>query len=186
MLKQSGSQTVGPYFRIGLIYGEAQNDLVQEQTSGERIKITGLVLDGDGEPIPDAMIEIWQPDANGIYNHPVDELHKQADPHFRGFGRAENRKGGVYEFKTIKPGSRDGQAPYINVRLFSRGMLMHAVTRLYFDDEPANANDSVLNSIAADRRATLIATREASGELPTYHFDIRVQGENETVFFNPE
>ena len=186
MLKQSGSQTVGPYFRIGLIYGEAQNNLVKEETKGERIKITGTVFDGEGQPIPDAMIEIWQPDANGIYNHPLDPRHEEADPHFRGFGRAENRKGGVYEFRTIKPGSRDGEAPYINVRLFARGMLIHAITRLYFADEPANENDPVLGSIDPDRRATLVAACDQKDGIPTYHFDIHVQGENETVFFNPE
>lgn len=186
MMKQTGSQTVGPYFRIGLIYGKSQNNLVQEKTRGERIKITGQVLDGDGRSIPDALVEIWQPDAGGIYNHPSDPLHEQADPHFRGFGRAENRNEGIYEFKTIKPGSRDGQAPYISVRVFARGMLIHAITRIYFADEPANTGDPVLNSIAADRRATLIAACEESSELPTYHFDIHMQGDNETVFFNPE
>jgi protocatechuate 3,4-dioxygenase alpha subunit len=155
-------------------------------TAGERIKITGQVLDGDGQPISDAVVEIWQPDANGIYNHPVDPRHEQADPHFRGFGRSENRKGGVYEFKTIKPGGRNGQAPYINVRVFARGMLIHAITRIYFADEPANANDPVLNSIAADRRSTLIAACEESKEIPTYRFDIHMQGDNETIFFNPE
>jgi len=185
MMKQTASQTVGPYFRIGMIYGPAQNDLLNDQTSGERITITGLVLDGDGEPIPDATIEIWQPDARGIFNHPADPLHEQADPHFRGFGRAETRDAGRYEFKTIKPGSRDGQAPFINVLVFSRGMLIHAMTRLYFSDEPANGDDPVLNSLPTERRGTLIAARQESGDQPTYQFDIRMQGENETVFFNP-
>lgn len=184
-MKQSASQTVGPYFRIGLIYGQPQNNLVNERVSGERITITGLLLDGDGDPIPDGMLEIWQPGANGIFNHPLDPLHEQADPYFQGFGRAENRDGGRYEFKTIKPGARDGQAPYINIRVFSRGMLIHAITRLYFSDEPANSDDPVLNSVEAERRHTLIATRQDSGDQPTYRFDIRMQGENETVFFNP-
>jgi protocatechuate 3,4-dioxygenase alpha subunit len=185
-MKQTASQTVGPYFRIGLIYGHSQNDLVQEKTSGERIKITGSVLDGDGQPIPDAMVEIWQPDANGIYNHPTDPLNTQADPHFRGFGRAETRSGGVYEFKTIKPGSRAGQAPYINVNVFARGMLIHAVTRIYFEDEPANTDDPVLNAVECNRRHTLIAVLEQSSNLPTYRFDIHIQGNEETVFFNPK
>lgn len=186
MMKQTGSQTVGPYFRIGLIYGKSQNNLVQPQTAGEQIRITGLVLDGDVQPIPDAVVEIWQPDANGIYNHPVDPLHKQADPHFKGFGRAENRKDGIYEFQTIKPGGRDGQAPYINVRVFARGMLIHAITRIYFADEPANTGDPVLNSIDDARRQTLIASLEESTDIPTYRFDIHMQGENETVFFDLE
>jgi protocatechuate 3,4-dioxygenase alpha subunit len=184
-MKQSASQTVGPFFRIGLIYSERQNDLVDEQTSGECILLTGCVLDGDGQPIPDAMLEIWQPDAKGIFNHPLDPLHDRADPHFRGFGRAENRTAGNYEFKTIKPGSRDGMPPYINVHIFARGMLVHAMTRIYFSDEPDNERDPVFNAVEAKRRQTLIATREASDELPVYRFDIRMQGEDETVFFNP-
>jgi protocatechuate 3,4-dioxygenase alpha subunit len=93
---------------------------VNENTSGERITLTGVVFDGDGQPIPDAMIEIWQPDSNGIFNHPLDPLQEQADPHFRGFGRVENRNAGKYEFKTIKPGARDGKPP-ISMCIFSRG-----------------------------------------------------------------
>ncbi len=184
-MKQTASQTVGPYLRIGLIYGEGQNNLVQEETAGERIKITGIVYDSNGDPITDAMIEIWQADANGIYDHPNDPLRDQADPHFRGFGRAENKKGGVYEFTTIKPGSRDGNAPFINVHVFARGMLIHTMTRIYFEDEAANAADPVLNSVDSGRRHTLIATHEASDEIPVYRFDIRFQGEDETVFFEP-
>ena len=185
MMKQSASQTVGPFFRIGLIYGEPQNNLVNERTSGEQIVLTGVVYDGDGEPIPDAAIEIWQPDANGIFNHPLDPLHGQADPNFRGFGRAETRNAGKYEFKTVKPGSRDGQAPYINVNIFERGLLVHAMTRIYFSDEQANADDPLLNSVEPERRHTLIATREQADGPAVYRFDIHMQGEDETVFFNP-
>ena len=184
-MKQTASQTVGPYFRIGLIYGNSQNILVNEKTSGERIVITGKVVDGDGEPIPDAMVEIWQPDANGIFNHPEDPLHDQADPHFRGFGRAENRNEGIYRLETIKPGSRDNAAPYINMNVFARGMLIHAMTRIYFSDEAANAADSVLNGIEESRRRTLIADRQETGGKVIYHFDINMQGDKETVFFNP-
>jgi protocatechuate 3,4-dioxygenase alpha subunit len=184
MHPQSASQTVGPYFRIGMIYGAAQNELVQEKTAGERILIQGAVYDGDGEPIPDAVIEIWQPDANGIFNHEADPLHAQADPHFHGFGRAENQVNGRFQFKTIKPGGRAGQVPYINVRVFARGILIHALTRLYFGDEAGNANDPVLNAVLAERRSTLIAQRDESGGLPTYHFDIHLQGAQETVFFD--
>lgn len=185
MLKQTASQTVGPYFRIGLIYGDAQNNLLQEQTTGKRICLTGTVYDGEGQPIPDAMIEIWQPDAQGVFNHEADPLHAQADPHFHGFGRAENREGGVYEFRTIKPGSRDDNAPFISVHLFSRGMLIHAHTRIYFEDEPANATDPVLATVDVERRKTLIARREA-GDMPIYRFDIHLQGPEETVFFAVE
>jgi protocatechuate 3,4-dioxygenase alpha subunit len=172
--------------RIGLIYGKGQNDLAQEETAGERIHITGVVFDGNDNPITDAMVEIWQADANGIYNHPDDPLQAQADPHFRGFGRSESRKGGVYEFHTIKPGGRDGNAPYINVHVFARGMLIHAMTRIYFEDEASNSADPVLSAVEADRRPTLIAAREKSNGIPTYHFDIHLQGEKETVFFEPE
>lgn len=185
MIKQSSSQTAGPFFRIGLIYGKAQNDLVKEDTLGERITLTGVVYDGDGEPIPDALIEIWQPDANGIFNHPSDPLQEQADPHFHGFGRAETRNAGLYEFKTIKPGSRNEEAPYINLHIFGRGMLVQALTRVYFSDEPANADDPTLNAVEPERRHTLIATREGSDSPPVFRFDIRMQGEDETVFFNP-
>lgn len=184
MLKQSASQTVGPFFQIGLIYGRGQNNLIQEHTVGQRIHITGTVFDSEGQPMLDAMLEIWQPDANGIFNHEADPLHKEADPHFNGFGRAENKSDGVYEFHTIKPGGRDGNAPYINVYVFARGMLVHALTRIYFDDEPANSSDPVLTEIGA-RRSTLIATREGESDPPTYRFDIHLQGANETVFFAP-
>lgn len=184
-MKQSASQTAGPYFRIGLIYGKTQNDLVNEQTSGERITLTGVVFDGDGEPITDAMLEIWQPDANGFFAHPLDPLHEQADPHFRGFGRAETRAAGKYEFKTVKPGGRDGGAPYINMHVFARGMLVHALTRVYFPNEPANEDDPALNAVGPERRSTLVASLEQSEGLPAYRFDIHMQGEDETVFFNP-
>ena len=184
-MKQSASQTVGPFFRIGLIHSQAQSNLVTEKTSGERITLTGVVLDGDGQPILDALLEIWQPDSRGIFNHPADPLHDQADPHFWGFGRVENREAGWYEFKTIKPGRRDGMPPYINVHVFARGMLVHAMTRIYFSDEPDNERDPALMNVEPERRQTLIATREESGDLPVYHFDIHMQGEHETVFFNP-
>lgn len=184
-LPQTASQTVGPYFRIGLIYGEPQNILVNEETIGQRIRLTGTVYDRDGAPVPDAILEIWQPDANGIFNHRADPRQAEADPHFRGFGRAENRDGGIYEFHTIKPGGRDGAAPYINVYVFARGMLIHALTRAYFDDEPGNETDAVLSGIDPDRRQTLIATRQDGAEPATYHLDIHLQGADETVFFAP-
>jgi protocatechuate 3,4-dioxygenase alpha subunit len=162
-----------------------ENTLVQDDTMGERIYIKGRVLDGDGQPVDDACIEIWQADARGYFNHPADPNHEQADKNFRGSGRSETRGKGFW-FKTIKPGViTNAQTPYINVRVFSRGMLIHAVTRLYFSDESGNADDPLLKSVAEDRRSTLIAQREDSGDVPTYRFDIHLQGENETVFFNP-
>ena len=189
MLEQSPSQTVGPFFHYGLIFG-GENDLVTEEVRGERIRLTGLVLDGDGAPIPDAMIEIWQADAGGCFNHPADPRQAEADPAFRGFGRSDTKDGGFYHFKTIRPGAvpwrgEGEQAPHVNVRVFSRGMLIHAVTRLYFPESPANDSDPVLGSIEPERRGTLIAARVESADLPTYRLDIHLQGEGETVFFNP-
>ena len=181
---QTGSQTVGPYFNIGMIRG-GENSLVQDETVGQRIYIKGQLLDGDGQPVKDGCIEIWQADAHGYFNHPADPNQAQADPSFRGFGRSETLEAGI-GLKTIKPGIIAGaQTPYINVRVFSRGMLIHALTRLYFSDESTNADDPLLNSVPPERRVTLIAQREEFGDVPTYRFDIHLQGDQETVFFNP-
>ena len=185
-LFQTPSQTVGPFLRIGLVHGEKQNVLVDEHTSGKRIRLGGVVYDGNGNPINDALLEIWQADANGIYPHPADSRHSEVDPHFRGFGRTQNEDGGAYEFHTVKPGGRDGHAPFINLHLFARGMLLHVQSRIYFEDEPSNATDPVLLSVPAERRATLIARLEEEGEIPLYRFDIHMQGEQETVFFELE
>lgn len=183
-LQQTGSQTVGPFFHDGLIFG-GENILVNEQTRGERILLEGVVYDGDGVPVLDALIEIWQPDAQGWFNHPADPNQAKADKNFRGFGRAETAHGGKYTFKTIKPGALiAGAAPFINVRLFARGMLIHAVTRIYFSDESATASDPLLQSMTPTRRQTLVAQRQEYGDLPAYHFDIHLQGEGETVFFD--
>ena len=182
---QSPSQTVGPFFHYGLLLG-GEHDLVQGETKGQRILITGRVVDGDGDDVPDAMLEIWQADANGVFAHPSDPYHEQADPHFAGFGRADTQQDGRYTFKTVKPGTPKGvsaSAPHINVRLFSRGLLIHLVTRLYFSDEN-NASDPVFRTVDKERQETLVAQLENAHDLPTYHFDIRLQGEGETVFFD--
>jgi len=185
MLGQTPSQTVGPFFRDALIRG-SENILVNEQTAGQRILIKGQVLDGDGQPVTDALVEIWQADAQGFFNHEIDPNQAQADPHFYGFGRSDTVDNGCFTFKTIKPGTVPGQAaPFVNVRVFARGMLIHAVTRLYFADESGNEQDAVLYSIDETRRHTLIAQRAETADLPTYRFDIHLQSENETVFFNP-
>lgn len=192
--KQTPSQTVGPYFAYGLTpeqYGYpmasmAGGTMRTEDAEGEVIRIEGRVLDGEGEPISDAMIEIWQADAQGRYAHPNDPRGSNAS--FRGFGRfgtgtdAENR----FVFDTVKPGSiGDPNAPHINVIVFMRGMLSHAYTRIYFADEgDANASDPVLGAVPEDRRGTLIAERDATGDGVTYRFDIHMQGPNETVFFD--
>lgn len=185
MPQQSPSQTVGPFFYNSLIRG-GENILVNDQTRGQHILIQGTVYDGDGRPIPDAMVEIWQADAQGTFNHPHDPNQDQADPHFTGFGRHETSDNGRYWFKTVKPGLIPGQeASIVNMRVFARGMLIHAVTRVYFSDDPGRANDPVLNSVEASRRRTLVATLSQGTDLPTYHFDIHMQGEAETVFFDP-
>lgn len=182
-LTQTASQTVGPFFSFGLTAVD-QSVLVNEQTKGEHITLTGQVLDGDGLPVTDAMVEIWQPDADGIFNHPNDPNHANADPNFKGFGRSETVDNGTYRFETVKPGPIGDAAPYINVRLFARGMLIHTVTRIYFSDDPQNETDPVLAAVPADRRPTLIAQREEISGAIRYRFDIRLQGEHETVFFN--
>src|SRR5262249_38168254 len=146
---------------------------------------SGRVFDGDGAPINDAMVEIWQADAAGRYAHRAD---KRALPNaaFKGFGRAATDKNGSYTFETVKPGAVPGpngkaQAPHIVVCVFSRGMLRHVYTRLYFSDETNDA-DPILALVPAERRATLIAEREKGAATPAYRFDIRLQGDGETVF----
>ncbi len=145
------------------------------------------MLDGDGAPVPDAMLEIWQADAQGRFSDPQD---KRALPNstFKGFGRCGTDTNGSYAFDTIKPGTvpdPDGkpQAPHILLAIFARGMLLHLYTRIYFDGEADNAADPVLALVPAGRRSTLMATRKA-GAGSAYHFDIRLQGGNETVFFD--
>src|ERR1043166_9274622 len=150
-MKQTPSQTVGPFFSLGLTR-KAANVLASETTQGERIQIDGQVIDGDGNPVPDAMVEIWQANSYGRYNHPEDKQEKPLDQQFLGWGRCGTDKSGRYEFETIKPGpvpGNDGsvQAPHINVAVFARGMLVHAFTRIYFDQEPFNGADPILSSI---------------------------------------
>jgi protocatechuate 3,4-dioxygenase alpha subunit len=190
MSEQTPSQTVGPFFHNALIVGN-ENVLVNEHTQGERIIIEGRVLDGEGMAVPDAIIELWQADGNGYSHHPTDPHHASADPHFRGFGRADTVNDGRYRFVTIMPGpvlfdAEHTQARHLNLRVFARGMLIHAITRLYFADDPTLADDPVLNLVPESRRPTLLATRiDDESRLPHYRFDIHLQGENETVFFNP-
>lgn len=191
---QTPSQTVGPYFAYGLAAKQyaypftsiATGDMADETVEGERIRLVGQVIDGEGKPISDAMVEIWQADAQGRYAHPADR--RGSNTGFVGFGRQgtgadpHNR----FVFATIKPGSVDGrQAPHLNVILFMRGLLSHAYTRIYFSDEAeANARDPVLQSVPRERRATLIAERRDASPVALYRFDIHMQGESETVFFD--
>ena len=184
----TSSQTIGPFFHHALLR-DGQSTLAQPESRGERIVIEGLVTDGAGTPVTDAMIELWQANAAGRYDHPTDTQDKPLDPAFHGFGRAAVDKTGHYRFETIRPGAVPGrgnalQAPHIAVTVFARGLLLHLNTRLYFAGEPLNDADPVLALVPDEtRRRTLIATPVAGAPIPTYRFDIRLQGDGETVFF---
>jgi protocatechuate 3,4-dioxygenase alpha subunit len=159
--------------------------------SEDRIVIEGRVLDGAGSHVEDALLEIWQAGPSGRYNHPDDTRDLDLEPSFTGFGRAKSDfETGEYRFVTLKPGrvpDAEGahQAPHISLVVQGRGMLNPVFTRVYFSDEvEANSDDLVLRSVPAERRHTLIATLEERSEPPVYRFDIRMQGKDETVFFD--
>ena len=203
--RETASQTAGPYVHIGLAPQAAGFDifannfgnvLVDAQTKGERIRLEGRVFDGIGTVLKDVLIEIWQANAAGKYAHPGDrQPKKKIDPHFRGWGRAATDfDSGVYSFETIKPGVVEGRngrfmAPHINAWIVARGINIGLSTRIYFSDEAeANASDAVLNLIEWEqRRKTLVAERQskkAKDGAAVYRFDIRLQGDDETVFFD--
>ena len=202
ILRETASQTAGPYVHIGLAPSAAgfeifENNfgsvLTNDKTKGERIRIEGRVFDGIGTVLKDVLIEIWQANAEGKYDHPADQqAGKSVDPNFRGWGRScTDFDTGVYTFDTIKPGSVTGRngrfmAPHINVWVVARGINLGLNTRLYFSDEAkANAADPVINLIEWEaRRATLVGKREVKNGVATYAFDIRLQGDGETVFFD--
>lgn len=191
------SQTIGPFFSYGLTgrdYGVSEivtNDLTAgiNGTDEHKIRIVGRLLDGAGDPIDDGLIELWQANPAGRYAHPEDNQDKPLTEGFNGFGRCHTAKDGSFSFTTLKPGRVPGlgntlQAPHICVGIFARGVLKRIMTRLYFEDEAtANAEDPVLETIEEGRRPTLIAERE-DGDIPVYHFDINIQGDQETVFFD--
>ena len=198
-LKETPSQTAGPYVHIGLapgaagfeIYGsELGWDIAGPNAKGERIRVEGIVIDGTGSPVKDVLLEAWQANAEGVYPHP--EANGKTEDGFRGWGRViTNFETGEWGFDTVKPGAVPGrngqvQAPHINLWVVARGINVGLNTRLYFSDEAeANAADPVVNTIEWERRRkTLIAQRSDDGDLPTYRFDIRLQGEDETVFFD--
>jgi protocatechuate 3,4-dioxygenase alpha subunit len=183
------SQTVGPFFHLALDRPD-WSDLTREGAAGERIVVTGRVLDGDGAPVADACLELWQANAAGRYAHPDDNRRdRPLDPHFRGFGRVSTDAEGRFRFVTIRPGAVPGrgnawQAPHIAVAVFARGLLKQLVTRIYFADEPANESDPVLSAIADPAvRGTLIARRSEGAAPSAYQFDIILQGAGETAFF---
>jgi protocatechuate 3,4-dioxygenase alpha subunit len=203
--RETSSQTAGPYVHIGLAPHAAGFDifdknfgsvLASDKTRGEKIRVEGRVFDGIGTVLKDVLIEIWQANAEGKYAHPADrQPGKTIDPTFRGWGRScTDFETGVYTFDTVKPGPVEGRngrrmAPHINAWIVARGINIGLNTRIYFSDEAeANANDAVLNLIEWEqRRATLIAERlerRLDSGAAVYRFDIRLQGENETVFFD--
>jgi protocatechuate 3,4-dioxygenase, alpha subunit len=190
-LRATTSQTIGPFFEIGL-HWLVQDNLAPEGVSGERVTIEGRVLDGDGVPVPDAFLEIWQANAHGKYAHPEDSQPKPIDPKFTGYGRIPTNKEGRFRFTTIKPGPAPGpdgngnkneQAPHLLVSIFMRGLLRRLVTRIYFPDEPLNAADYILSMVEPERRSTLIA-RRISGHPGALEWNVLLQGSNETVFFD--
>jgi len=187
ILKATSSQTVGPYFRIGLNWLYTDN-LAAENPSGDKFEISGKILDADGNAIPDAILELWQANASGKYAHPEDTQNKSIDPGFLGFGRVSAEENGSFHFTTIKPGRVPGldgklQAPHIVVSIFMRGLLRRLVTRIYFPDDPANDEDFALNLVEPARRATLIAQK--SPDHPAQlTWNVYMQGPNETVFFD--
>lgn len=198
-LRETPSQTAGPYVHIGLapwaagfeIYETRLGlDIAGPDTPGERIRVEGLVFDGTGAPVRDVLIEVWQADAAGIHPHPEDPRHGDVAPGFRGWGRVvTDFDTGLWGFDTVKPGPVPGRggglmAPHISFWLVARGINIGLQTRMYFADED-NAADPVLNLIEqTHRRATLIAPREMRDGVPVYRFDIRLQGDGETVFLD--
>jgi protocatechuate 3,4-dioxygenase alpha subunit len=186
-LGQTPSQTVGPYFAMRIATGEEWRLPVPE--GAERIVVRGQILDGDGEPVPDALVETWQANPAGRYNHPDDQRDLTLPTDFTGFGRAKT-DGGEFRIETVKPGpvpdpEGEPQAPHISVIVQARGMLNPVFTRLYFSDEhEANDHDLIMRRVPEHRRQTLIAEHVEGSDPAEYRFDIKLQGENETVFFD--
>ena len=186
-LPATTSQTVGPFFSIGLTRLK-QDNLAGADVSGERVTIEGRVLDGDGQPVPDALIELWQANARGKYAHPEDTQDEPLEPGFTGYGRIFTDDNGKFRFTTIKPGQVPGpdgkpQAPHIAVSVLARGLLRRLVTRIYFPDEPGNADDFALSLVEPARRGTLVA-KKIPGQVGTLEWNVILQGPNETVFFD--
>jgi len=185
-LVATSSQTVGPFFHFGLADNPTLGCLVRDDTRGERIRLTIGVFDGDGAPVPDAFLELWQADADGVYVRPEHSKDVMAPAGFCGFGRLPTGADGTCIFETIRPGRvRDAQgalqASHINVCVLARGLLRQIYTRIYFEGDPALGSDAVLALVPEARRQTLLARPGSAGE---WAFDIRLQGDAETVFFD--
>jgi protocatechuate 3,4-dioxygenase alpha subunit len=181
----TASETVGPFFHFGLATETALGAVADRTVKGEFITLRFLITDGDGQAVPDALVEIWQVDAEG---NAADAGSSAPRPPFRGFGRLPTAEDGTCEFQTVRPGRvSDGQsgmqASHINVCLFARGLLRQVHTRVYFSGDPAIEEDVVLGLVPVDRRHTLLA-REDPAQAGRWRFDLRLQGENETVFFD--
>jgi protocatechuate 3,4-dioxygenase, alpha subunit len=178
-------QTLGPFFDFGLVIRDG-GIVAQPGAQGRHVLIEGVVRDGEGAVVPDALVEVWQANAGGKYRHPADAQDRPLDPAFDGFGRVATDDSGHFSFKTVVPGRVHGpdgkpQAPHLAVGVLARGVLTRLVTRLYFEDEPSNAEDAILALVPAERRSTLLAKRVTPDR---YRFDIRLQGEGETIFFD--
>ena len=174
----AASQTVGPFFAFGLTTDETLGRIASPDAAGEHIQLHVRIVDGGGAPVPDAMVELWHADANGSYG--------SSPAAFRGFGRLGTDADGSCIFETIRPGVADGQsgihAPHINLCVFMRGLLRHVYTRAYFAGDPLLAQDAVLALVPEARRQTLIA-QPGAGSTAEWIFEVNLQGENETVFF---
>lgn len=199
---QTPAQTLGPFFHQGLVRSSGWRQspgvredavrafdsvLAAERSAGQALRLEGSIYDGQGEPVADALVELWQANAHGHYQHPLDASAGPLDAAFRGFGRAATNATGGFSFVTIKPGCVAGptgsvQAPHLNLIVGARGLTRHAFTRVYFAGDAELARDPVLALVPAERRHTLLAER-LDADASAYRFDIRLQGENETVFF---
>ncbi len=179
------SQTVGPFFDFGLVIADGEI-VASDAADGIHITIEGVVRDGAGDPVPDALLEVWQANAAGKYRHPADDRRTPLDDNCDGFGRVPTTPEGRFAFRTVKPGRVPGpqgttQAPHLLVSVLARGVLTRLATRIYFDDESSNTEDPVLALVPEDRRQTLVARH---GDGNRYSFDIVLQGPGETVFFD--
>jgi len=183
-LLATASQTVGPYLHLGLTWNTTEC-IASSAIAGEHVTVQGRIVDGTGEPVVDALLEVWQANSFGKYAHPEDVQDMPLEPGFKGFGRIPTNDQGEFRFTTIKPGAvpgRDGiQAPHLLISIFMRGLLKRLVTRMYFPDDDRNGRDEVLESIPNDRRTTIIAKKLSNRELL---WNVVLQGDSETVFFD--
>ncbi len=187
-LTPTPAQTAGPYFHLGCTTSHSVSCIAGPNAKGARLRLICRVLDGDGTPVNDAMIEIWQADSEGKFNHPADSRSDSADPACRGFGRLATDKDGVGVFETVRPGivpwdASRVQAPHFSVSVFARGILKRLATRIYFANDPANAEDPILALVPPERLHTLMAQPDSSNS-GEFRFDVRLCGKDETVFFD--